>query len=344
MTAPADGSRGDSPHNKALPGVEELKIELTDACQANCSFCHQRGERSARGGHLGEAIAREWIDWASSQGIGTVRFTGGEPTLHPALRDLCAHAKSLGMETIVNSNGIYGYSVVHAIASTVDTLKISLPTLDSSACDTLTGVSNSLGRKMETIAHALELGMEVEMLTAMVRENVGHVEAFLDVQEDLVGARWVPLRLESSPDCPRPVERGWLQQLAEEIERAMLARPGRVPRLHLATPFCAVRPIELGARVFSGRADDCGPFHSLTVTSNGSLAACYSCRQPIPRRAGLVELQDEAEVAGLVNLDRLPAPCRACQWVQRCMGGCASPYSTVEFPGGGRLDYLAEPE
>lgn len=331
-------------------GIEELKIELTDACQARCSFCHQRGEarrvrigsmgRTRRSPHLLVTTVREWLAWAARQGISTVRFTGGEPTLHPHMLDFCQEAHGLGLKVIVNTNGLYGFTIIEALSRWVTTCKVSVPTLDGDACDRLTGVKGSLHRKLDTVMLALEQGMEVEMLTAMVPENIDHVEAFMRLQEDLPGVLWVPLRLESSPEVPRPLTSGMMQQMAEEIDRAQQAFPGRDTRLHLATPFCAVRPVELGARVFSGRAEDCGPYCSLTVTSSGTLAACYSCRQPIQAHEHLASVLAEREIVELTKVERLPASCRSCEYVARCMGGCASPHATVERDGG-RVDYLA---
>ncbi len=220
------------------------------------------------------------------------------------------------------------------------TLKISIPVADSARLDALTGVSDALATKIRTALLATELGFEIEILTALVPENIGHLSRFVDIIERLPGARWVPLRLESSPTSLRPVTRHDIQNLAEEVDRLMRCFPGKVPGIRLATPFCAVDPIELGARVLHGRADDCGPFRSLTVDSSGRLVSCYSCRVPIRRTENLESAQNDPEVLRLRSAAGLPSACRACHYVERCMGGCASEHAR-HATGDGAVDYLA---
>lgn len=56
-----------------------------------------------------ELTGEEWqqiLDKAWDAGVPHVIFTGGEPTLHPDLRDLIAYAESLGMVTGLITNGL----------------------------------------------------------------------------------------------------------------------------------------------------------------------------------------------------------------------------------------------
>jgi len=197
-----------------------------------------------------------------------------------------------------------------------------------------------LATKIRTARLAMELGFEIEILTALLPENIGRLDAFVALLEGLPGARWVPLRLESSPTAPRPLTREELQQLAEEIDRLMRRYPGRIPGIRLATPFCAVDPIELGARVLSGRAEDCGPFRSLTVEPTGQLVSCYSCRVPIRQIDSMENVDRDPEVIRLRSIDVLQPRCRSCEYAARCMGGCASDHARAQSEGSS-IDYLA---
>jgi len=267
-----------------------------------------------------------------------VRFTGGEPTLHPDIADLCDMARFLGSLVILNTNGLTRFSTYERLLDSVNTIKLSVPTLDPTQCDRLTGVKGSLRKKLDFACAALERGVQVEFLTTMVPENLGHLEEFMRLANDHPGTRWVPLRVESSPQDSRPLSRREVQRFAEEFEALSKTWPD-VPRLRLGVPFCAVTPVELGARVFSGRGEDCGPFQSLAVTWDGELVACYSCRKPIRPTGSLARALEGKAVKELTDTSRLARRCQSCPYLDRCMGGCASPHAQVPFEGG-VVDYL----
>lgn len=53
---------------------------------------------------LAEAIAN--IDLWADDGLKNIRFSGGEPTMHPNLVEMVAHAKNRGVERIaISTNG-----------------------------------------------------------------------------------------------------------------------------------------------------------------------------------------------------------------------------------------------
>ena|SRR5208283_1200291 len=316
-------------------------MEITERCNSSCAFCHQDFGQH-RGGHgVDTSLGLYWIRWAADQGIRFIRFTGGEPTLHPGLEHFCRVAWDHGLKIIINTNGLASFSILKRISRWVHTLKVSLPSPHGKISDSTTGSRNSLRRKLDTMALALESAIQVEALTAMIPQNVGIVTDFLELLANFPGVTWVPLRIESSAKNPRPITRNQMQRLAEEFD-ALRNRFLGVPKLRLATPFCSVEPPELGARVFSGRVQDCGPFKSLTVNVDGRLMSCYSCRTPIQRAASLDAVFTDPEVIRLTCKKSLPVWCQQCGFADQCMGGCASPYA-AEVRDGELVDYLSRP-
>jgi len=322
------------------PDIRELKLEITDSCNARCSFCHQDFGNLGKSSMMTVASGKKWIDWAANQGISQLRLTGGEPTLHPHLEELCAAAAARELEITVNTNGLSDFSCLERLSCYVRTLKVSLPSSQPKNCDRLTGVHRSFARKLATIALGCEAGFNVEILTVISVEILHEIEDFLALIDDLPGVNWVTLRMESSPQAPRPMSRSDVQTIAETFQRVMERYPGRLDGVRLAFPFCAVEPIELGLQVFQGRAEGCGPFRSLSVTPEGRLISCYSCREEIVSHGSLEEvLQDPVVLAGVAT-GLLPSRCRECPHVMRCMGGCSNPYARRVFADG-CADYLA---
>jgi radical SAM protein with 4Fe4S-binding SPASM domain len=179
----------------------------------------------------------------------------------------------------------------------------------------------------------------VALLTALLPENKGRLEEFVRLTREHPGGLWSPLRLKATPDTPRPWSRGDAQDFALEVARLMELYPEQVGGIRLATPFCAVEPVELGARVFLGRAEQCGPYHSLAVGLDGALRACYGAQVILPT-AALTEIAQSPGLRDCAALDCLPEECRACAHVARCAGGCRNWPGLVEHRGKW-VDHLA---
>jgi MoaA/NifB/PqqE/SkfB family radical SAM enzyme len=88
-------------------GPGRCEFALNNACNANCGFCNfardilpkERWEYVERQG------AFDAVDILFRQGIRYLVLTGGEPTLHPDLTDIIAHASGKGMKVMLVSNG-----------------------------------------------------------------------------------------------------------------------------------------------------------------------------------------------------------------------------------------------
>lgn len=77
-------------------------IDMTTYCNNRCLFC----AASNRVFHKSKAEMRYELLKGREWGANRVDFTGGEPTLHPDIVELVAHAKRLGYETInLKTNG-----------------------------------------------------------------------------------------------------------------------------------------------------------------------------------------------------------------------------------------------
>jgi organic radical activating enzyme len=91
-----------------------LWLEITGRCQLDCGHCY--ASSGPKGDH-GTMTLDDWravIDQAAEAGVASVQFIGGEPTLHPALPGLIAHALGRGLGVEVYTN------LVHVTASLWD--------------------------------------------------------------------------------------------------------------------------------------------------------------------------------------------------------------------------------
>ena len=318
----------------------ELKIEITDACNLNCTFCYLGGEIRRGRSFMPDQKVLGWIDWAVDNGIPGVRFTGGEATLHPQIEMFCCYAHLCGRTVILNTNGTGDTGLYRRLFPVVDDLRISLPSLDAGHLDRMTGGLGLLHQKEGLIEQALEADVpRICLLTPLLPELHGTLEKFVRFAKKSPRLFWMPLRYESTPILPRPWTRPDAQAFAEEMADLMDKHPDRARGIFLATPFCAVRPTELGARVFHGRTRDCGPFVALNVSARGRMQACFDVCE-LKETGNLEEIRKSPEILSCASTEALPAECLLCAYLARCAGGCRKPYGLVQH-GGRNIDYLA---
>ena len=88
----------------AVKSVHTLELEITGACQLECTHCLT--ESSPQAGH-GTMTAADWrtvIEDAAAVGVRQVQLIGGEPTAYPHWRELGELALSRGLDVEVYSN------------------------------------------------------------------------------------------------------------------------------------------------------------------------------------------------------------------------------------------------
>jgi len=318
----------------------ELKIEITDACNLNCTFCYLGGKIRQGKSFMPDKEVLRWIDWTVDNGIPGVRFTGGEATLHPQIEMFCYYAYLCGRTVILNTNGTGNAELYRKLFPVVDDVRISLPSLNAGHLDKLTGGLDLLNQKQEVIELALDAGVpRICLLTPLMPELHGTLETFVQFVKKSPRLFWLPLRYESTPILPRPWTRADAQAFAEEMADLMDRYPDQAQGIFLAMPFCGVKPTELGVRVFHGRTQDCGPFVALNVNARGRMQACFEVSEMEGVRS-LSEIRNCPEIRDCASVEALPAECRHCAHVTRCAGGCRKPYGLVQH-GNQKIDYLA---
>jgi len=87
-------------------GPGRCEFALNNACNANCGFCNFARDTlpKERWEYVERQGAFDAIDILYRQGIRYLILTGGEPTLHPHLTDIIAHAAGKGMKVMMVSN------------------------------------------------------------------------------------------------------------------------------------------------------------------------------------------------------------------------------------------------
>lgn len=181
-----------------------LEVELTRACNWHCDFCYnvwkvpddfgKRGRSDSaaeRQVHMPLPLVREVISQAADGGCLRMRFSGGEPSMHPQLREIIAEATEAGLDTELFTNGTrmtpdearrlagLGLRVVLISVHGDDRTHNALASNPAAANHAWRGVRASVGAGMTTMAEALVCEDNLEEMPRLVErlyeEGVKHV-------------------------------------------------------------------------------------------------------------------------------------------------------------------------
>jgi len=85
-------------------GLLRISIGLSKACNLSCPYCYADGGSEEKNELSFEEIL-DIINQAKEAGAKTVTLVGGEPLIHPKVREIISHINQKGLTTIIFTNG-----------------------------------------------------------------------------------------------------------------------------------------------------------------------------------------------------------------------------------------------
>lgn len=82
----------------------QLVFASSYACQSKCPYCYAKDVENEHPGEITMADFLLALSWAERQNCEVISFVGGEPTLHPLMKDFLRCVHDRGMKTYFNSN------------------------------------------------------------------------------------------------------------------------------------------------------------------------------------------------------------------------------------------------
>jgi MoaA/NifB/PqqE/SkfB family radical SAM enzyme len=254
-------------------------LELTYACNLDCSFCYN--DLSLGGQRLSLSQYRLLLDDLASLGALNLSLSGGEPLAHPHFFEIATHARSLGFVIRLKTNGhAVKEPVARRIREEVDpfVIEVSLHGASAETHERQTRVPGSYERLLANIRTMKSHGMRVKVNSVLTRWNEHEVEALLDLCDEL------DVLYQIDPEV-KPRDDGDQSTLAIEaspdglsrLRRALGARANRNERVANPTEVSAERKA-----LAAGTDKHCGAgSNNLTVDPYGSVLPCVQWRVPI---------------------------------------------------------------
>lgn len=170
---------------------DKIRIKLTDRCNLECPFCHAEGGRGASDIDVGDSDL--WATLARLRGTFTrVHLTGGEPTMHRALPEVCRRIAEMEYGVAITTNGLFSKSRMLESVPHLQYANVSIHSLRPEYIETLVGqnrrgkaIASTLSRNVTWLAAHVPVHINT-VVTG--RANIGDLDALLEFAET-VGAR-----------------------------------------------------------------------------------------------------------------------------------------------------------
>jgi len=138
-----------------------LSYEITQRCNARCSFCgYWRLKESPP--ELSLDFIKKIFDSAYDLGCVVVAITGGEPLLRKDLPAVFEYAKKTGLSTILLTNGYLLPKRIHELHQFLDAINVSVDFPDSRH-DKIRGLDNLLNRTIMGVQLTRKYGVATNM-------------------------------------------------------------------------------------------------------------------------------------------------------------------------------------
>jgi SynChlorMet cassette radical SAM/SPASM protein ScmF len=262
--------------------LNQIYFYLTEGCNLRCRHCwiapkYQTADKSYTA--LDLDLFKSIVEQAKPLGLTGVKLTGGEPLLHPQLKEILEYIQTEDLSMTLETNGVLCTSKLarQMAACKNPFVSVSLDGADAEIHEWVRGVTGCFDETMSGIRNLADAGLRPQVIMTVMRRNKDEMEPVVRLAERL-GAASVKFNI------VQPTARGEkLYNSGEALSIEELVDLGRwvettlsdsspLP-LYFSHPM-AFRPL---GKMFGENGDGCGVcgiLGILGVLANGYYALC----------------------------------------------------------------------
>lgn len=316
-----------------------LYFYLTEGCNLACRHCWLAPKFDADGTRhptLPLEAFEQAVAEARPLGLDRVKLTGGEPLLHPRIREVLEVVRRDSLGLSVETNGVLCTPDLARLMGECRSAFVAV-SVDGACAAThewVRGVPGSFAKALQAVRSLVAAGVDTQIVMSVMRHNAGEIPQLVELAGEL-GAGSVKFNL------VQPTARGealhardgtlsvpQLLALGRRVEEELA--PRAKASLHFDYPV-AFRPLHRIAS--AGEARHCGVLGILGVLANGDYALCGIGSQVPDLVFGHIGREDLATVwnrsRSLVALreglpGKLEGVCGRCLMNGFCLASCVA--------------------
>lgn len=324
----------------SVPPLTSLYFYMTEGCNLACKHCWIAPKFDKEGSKyptIAVKLFKEVIEEAKPLGLQTVKLTGGEPLLHPHIREILDIVNQAELSLILETNGLLcNTKIAEKIAELPKPfVSVSLDGTTAEVHEKIRGVSGAFDRTVTGIKNLVNNGINTQIIFSIMADNIHQYEAIIQLAESL-GVNSLKYNI------IQPTERGQILHEQDrdisieeyiEIGKRISGEFAETTALTLLYDHpMAFRPLhKLADPLLSGGV--CGIRNVLGVLADGTYALCgigTSLAEMHFGRAGEDSLESVWKDNAMLNTIRYDLPgkftgiCTRCLMKTQCLGACVA--------------------
>lgn len=318
-----------------------IEIELTKVCNWHCDFCYNvwkipdsQGRRSKSIGetsnpnyHINVDLLKRVLQEAKSESCLRIRYSGGEPTLHPDFEEIIKMTHELGFDVEVFTNGsrvdarMANFLATHGVRVVL----LSIHGLEATHKD-LTKNSQAYMHAINAARRLIDVGITVVVEALVCEHNESEMPLLAETLSSL-GVRHVsfmPYVPASASDPRGPVS---LRQVRDTVQLSRDAVQGALDiRVPCAPRHCLeVDPKPIAFPVDRSFDNHCGAGTAwMSISFDGQLRHCPHSKVYAGHAYDGVADTWQKRIVPAVESAIKPtnSACNQCKQFTACRGGC----------------------
>lgn len=259
------------------------------------------------------------LDEAADLGIKAIRITGGEPLLHPEIRQILSYAKAKKFAVILNTTAEnISPALMKTIIANVDVAHVSLQGYDAKTNGAYTRSKLPFLDKVKNIFLLKAYLPTLWLATVITPVKTLSFEQFLPLVRKINPTAWL---------LQRPISEAneELNQMDIPFYRALTLAilKARQEKINVfisnPMPLCVTGSLQMGKEVFMGAALDEGHLR-IVRSAKGYYKPSYFIETNLGN--SIQEAWDHPFLRELERTDYLPDLCQRCPVLDTCRGGC----------------------
>jgi len=292
----------------------EIIVEITGRCRQVCPYC--TGPRIP---DVPFKDIKDTLDEAADLGVKAVRITGGEPVLHPDIREILTYAKSRKFAIILNTTAEnISPSLMKTIITNVSVAHVSLQGHDARSNTAYTGSKLPFLDKIKNIFLLKAYLPTIWLATVITPPKMRSFDRFLPLIRSIDPTAWLLQRpISEINDDIRQMGVAFYRTLTLQIMRARREKIN----VFISNPFplCIAGDLRIGREAFMGAKLDEGHLR-MVRSAKGYFKPSYFIETNLGTT--VKEAWNHPFMRDLNRTDYLPQLCQRCPVLETCRGGC----------------------
>jgi SynChlorMet cassette radical SAM/SPASM protein ScmF len=168
--------------------LNTIYFYLTRGCNLRCRHCWITPKFQTEEDQypsLDLDLFRSILDQAQPLGLSSVKFTGGEPLIHPRINELLTEVQSRGLSFSMETNGVAcTWDLARRLkACSGAHVSVSLDGTDAETHEWVRGVAGCFDKALEGIKNLVSVGFRPQIIMSVMRRNRDQMESVVRLAE-----------------------------------------------------------------------------------------------------------------------------------------------------------------